>query len=113
MRAPQPGGLELHQGQQAVDFAVAGHQRGEDSPEAQRVLAERRAHPVLAGGGRVALVEDEVDHLEHRGQAVDELVAARDLERHARHGQGALGPHDALRDGPLANQKRACNLRRR
>ena len=33
-------------------------QLGEDAAEAQRVLAERRAHPVVAGGRRVALVED-------------------------------------------------------
>ena len=43
---------------------------------AARMRPRRRAsshrpgpHPVVAGGGRVALVEDEVDDLEHRGRA--------------------------------------------
>ena len=31
---PQSRGLELHQGQQAVYRRLAGHQRGEDPPEA-------------------------------------------------------------------------------
>ena len=44
------------------------------APEPQRVLAQRRAHPVVARGRRVPLVEDEVDDLEHRRQA---RVAAR------------------------------------
>ena len=57
---------------------------GEDAAEAQRVLAQRRAHPVVAGGRRVALVEDEVDDLEHRRQPRRELGAARHLERHLR-----------------------------
>ena len=45
-----------------------GSELGEDAPEPQRLLAQRRSHPVVAGGRRVALVEDEVDDLEHRGQ---------------------------------------------
>jgi hypothetical protein len=68
---------------------------------------------VLAGRRGVALVEDEVDHLEHRGQARGELVAAGDLERHAGLAQRALGAHDALRDGPLGDEERARDLRRR
>ena len=37
-------------------------------------------HPVVAGGGRIALVEDQVDDRKHRRQPGGELVAARDLE---------------------------------
>ena len=60
-----------------------GRQLGQHAPEAQRVLAQRRPHPVVAGGRRVALVEDQVDDLEHRRQPRGALVAARHLERHA------------------------------
>ena len=35
-----------------------GRELGEDAAEPQRLLAERRPHPVVAGGRRVALVED-------------------------------------------------------
>ncbi len=34
---PQPRGLELHQGQQAVHLRLARHQRGQDPPETQGV----------------------------------------------------------------------------
>ena len=65
------------------------------APPARRARARRgcgraaarprtaRAHPVVAGGRRVALVEDQVDDLEHRRQPRGELGAARHLERHA------------------------------
>jgi hypothetical protein len=38
---------------------------GQDAAEPERVLAQRRSNPVVAGGRRVALVEDEVDDFEH------------------------------------------------
>jgi hypothetical protein len=44
-----------------VDFWFGGSEFGEDVPEAERVFAEGGAHEVVAGGGGVALVEDEVD----------------------------------------------------
>jgi hypothetical protein len=109
----QPRSLKLHQGQQAVDLRLAVHQRGEDASEAQGVLAQRRPNPVLAGGRRVALVEDQVDDLEHGGQAVGQLVAAGDLERHVGLGERALGADDALRDGRLRDEERSRDLRRR
>ena len=45
---------------------VSRRQLRQDAPEAQRLVAQRGPRPVVAGGGRVALVEDQVDHLEHR-----------------------------------------------
>ena len=49
--------------------ASRGASVGQHAAQAQRVLAQRRPHPVVAGGRRVALVEDQVDDLEHRRQA--------------------------------------------
>ena len=103
-------GLDLHQRDEAVDLGLPRRQLGQDAAEAQRVLAQRRPHPVVAGGGRVALVEDQVDDLEHRGQAGRELVAARNLEGHPRLGQRPLGPHDPLGHGRLRDQERARDL---
>ena len=65
---------------------------------------------VVAGGRDVALVEDEVDDLEHRREPVRELRAARHLERHAGVRERALGPHDALGDGRLRHEKRPGDL---
>jgi len=52
-----------------------------------------------------SLVEHEVDHLEHRVEPRLALRAARDFERDARLAEGALGAHDALRDGRLGWRK--------
>ncbi len=104
-------GLNLHQRDEPVHLGFGGQQLGENAAEPQRLLAQRRAHPVLAAGGGVALVEDQIDHLEHRGDACGSLLGARHLERHARFGERALGAHDPLRDRRFGHQKRARDLR--
>ncbi len=79
----------------------------EDAAEAQRLVAQIGPHPVVAARGRVALVEDEIDDLEDRGQPRRQVPAARHLERHARLGQRPFRADDALRDGGLGHEKRA------
>jgi hypothetical protein len=69
----QPRGLDLHERDQAVDLGLLGREPGQDAPQAQRLVAQRGPHPVVARRGRIALVEDEVDDLEHRGQPRGEL----------------------------------------
>jgi hypothetical protein len=86
---------------------------GQHAAEAQRVLTERGPHPVVAGRRRVALVEDEVDDLEHRGQARGEIVPAGDLVGDPRLGERALRPDDPLGDGRLGDEERARDLRGR
>jgi len=93
-----------------LDLGLARHQRCEDPSEAQRIRAQRRADPVLAGARRVALVEHQVEHLEHRRQALSELVSGRDLKWHARLRECALGANYALRDRALGDEKRARDL---
>ncbi len=73
-----------------------------DDEKDVRILAEGRSHPVVTGGRRVALVEDEV-HLEHRRQTGGELRPAGDLEGDAR--LGPLGPDDSLGDGRLRDEE--------
>ena len=107
---PRARRLDLHQRDEAVDLRLLRSELGQDAPEPQRVLAERGPHPVVAGGRRVALVEDEVDDLEHRRQAGGELGSARDLEGDALLGEGPLGPDDALGDGRLRDEERARDL---
>src|SRR5439155_1081349 len=65
---------------------------------------------IAAGGRRVAFVEDEVDDLEHRGEARGELVLARHLKGDARLGERALRADDALGDRRLRNEKGARDL---
>src|SRR5262249_56371853 len=52
----QARGLDLHQGNQAVDLRLLRHEPGQDAAQAERVLAELRSDPVVPGGCGVALV---------------------------------------------------------
>ena len=65
---------------------------------------------VVAGGGGVALVEDEVDDLEDGGEAGGELGAAGDLEGDVLVGEGAFGADDALGDGGFGGEEGAGDL---
>ena len=102
--------MQLHQCHQAVHLGLPCRQLRHGTAQAQGLVAQRWPHPILARGGRVALVEHEVDHVEHRGEAQVELRAARHLERHVRLRQRPLGADDALGDGRLGDEKRARDL---
>ena len=86
------GGLDLHQRHQAVHLGLVRGQPGQDSAQPQRILAQPGPHPVVAGGGRVALVEDQVDDFEHRGEPGRQLLALRHLEGHLGLGQASSSP---------------------
>jgi hypothetical protein len=106
----EPRGLDLHQRHQAVHFRLPRREPRQDSPQTQRLFTERRPHPVVAGGGGIAFVEDQVDDLQHRRQPRRQLVASRHLERHPRLGEGPLGAHDALRQRRLRDEEGARDL---
>jgi hypothetical protein len=93
-----------------VDLRLLRRQPRQDAAEAQRLLAQRRPHPVVAGGRRVAFVEDEVDDLEHRGQTGGELGSTRHFEGRARLGERPSGAHDALGHRRLRNEERPRDL---
>lgn len=78
--------------------------------DSEGVLAEGGPHPVVPGGSRIALVEDEIDYFQDRRQTGGKLGASRDLEGNALFGKRALGAHDALRDGRFRHKKRARDL---
>src|SRR6266850_7778206 len=93
-----------------MDFRLLRNQLGHDAAEAQRLLAQRGPHPVLARGRRVAFVENQIDDFEHRREARGEVLLARDFETDARLGERALRADDALGDGRLRNEKGARDL---
>jgi hypothetical protein len=93
-----------------VHLGLGRHQLGQHPGQPDRVRAQRGPHPVVPGGGRVALVEDQVDDLEHGGQPGRPLRRARHLERHLLTGQRALGADDPLRDRGLGQQVGAGDL---
>ena len=66
-----------------MDLGLGREQLGEYAAETQRLLEQLGPQPPVAGGGGVALVEDQVDDLERGREAPGELVAGGDLERDA------------------------------
>jgi hypothetical protein len=103
-------GPDLHHRNEAVHLRLLRRELGEDAAQAQRVLAQAGAQPVVARGRGIAFVEHEIDDPEHRAEAAPQLLALRHRERHARRGERALGAHDALRDRRLRHQEGARDL---
>jgi hypothetical protein len=93
-----------------VDLWLVRRQLGEDSAQAERFLAQGRAHPIVARRRRVALVENQIDHFEHRRQPRLPIRPRRDLERNTRLGECPLRSDDSLRHGRLWNQERSGDL---
>ena len=88
-----------------MDLRLGRDELGEDAAQTESFIAQLRPDPVLAGRGRIALVEDQVDHLEHRAEARHANGSSRDLEPDARFGEGSLRPDDALGDGRDRDEK--------
>ena len=96
-----------------MGLRLAREQLRDEAAEAERIQAKGRPHPVVAGGRRVTLVEDEVDHLKHRPEPGLEVARRGDLERNVRSGQGPFRADDPLRDGRLGYEEGAPDLVRR
>ena len=93
-----------------MDLGFIGHQPCQDASESQGVLAQGRSDPVVAGRRRVALVEDEVDHLQDGCEAGLKIGALRDLERNVGLGQRPFRAHDPLADRGLRDKERSGDL---
>ena len=102
--------LDLHQRDEAVDLRLVHRDLCQDTAETERLLAELRPHPIVAGGGRVAFVENEIEDPEHRRKPGGAFGLARNLEGNARLGERPLGADNALGDGRLRHQERPGDL---
>ena len=87
-----------------------GHQPCEDPPQAHGLLAQFGTQPPLPRGGRVPLVEHQVEDLQHVGEASVAVLTRGHLERNLLLGQPPLGPHDALGDGGLRHEEGTGDL---
>jgi hypothetical protein len=93
-----------------VHFGFLGHQLGQHTRESEGVLAERGAQQVVARGGRVPLVEDQVDDFEYGSEPGLALGPVRHLEGDLLRGECPFGAHDALGDGRLRDEVGAGDL---
>ena len=109
-RAGDPRSLQLQQRLQAEHLGLVGREVGEHAGQPHRLGREVGAHPVVARGGGVALVEDQVDHGHHVVEPRGPLRARRQLELRAGRRQRLLRPRDALAHGRLAGEEAAGDL---
>jgi hypothetical protein len=56
-------------------------------------------HPIAAGGGRIAFVENQINDFEHSRKTSGQFLTARRLERHLPFSERPFGAHDALCHG--------------
>ncbi len=61
----QARGLDLHERDEPVNLGLRWSELGQDAAEPERIVTQGRPQPVVAGRGRVALIEDEVDDVEY------------------------------------------------
>jgi hypothetical protein len=97
--------LEKHECEQPGHLGLVGHQGAEDAREPDRLGAQLPPHERLGGRRRVALVEDQVERGEHRGESVGQLVVGRHDIGDAGAGDLALRPDEPLLHGRLGGQK--------
>src|SRR5713101_9661862 len=88
-----------------MDFGLCRCQFGQDTSETQRILAESRPQPVIASRRRVALVENEIDDLEHRRQTFGQLRPARNFEGNVFFSESPFGTDNTLSDSRFRNEK--------
>ena len=108
-----PGVVDEHQRQQAERLGLVGHQGAQGPGQPDRLGAQALPHELRAGGGRVALVEQEVEHGQHGGGPVHQEVGRRDAEGDAGVADLALGPDQPLGHGGLGDEEGPGDLRRR
>src|SRR5262249_5427826 len=108
--SPRTRRLELHQRDETVNLWFSWGELGENSAQAERIFAEPRPHPVISRGGGVALVENQVDHLEDGGKTGAEICRTRNFERDMSVRERPLGPDDSLGDGRFRDEEGPCDL---
>ena len=78
-RAGAAGVVEQHQRQQRMHIRLVGHQRDQQRGPAGWRRRTAPADQVSPRGGRVALVEDQIDHRQHRVEPLGQQVIGRHL----------------------------------
>ena len=101
---------QQHQGEQPHDLGFVGHQLGQDPAQADGLGAQLLADQGVAGAGRVALVEDQVDDGQHGPEPVREVGLVRDPVGDPGVADLALGPDQPLGHGRLGHQEGAGDL---
>ena len=101
---------EQHEREQSRDLTVVGQQLPHGAGESDGFAGELRALEFGPGGRRVALVEDQVQHVQHDTQPLGAFGLGRQGERDITGLDRLLGPADALRHRRLRHQEGGGDL---
>ncbi len=101
--------VQQHQSQEAHRLGLR-QELDQEASQADGLAGEVGAGERLARGGGVALVEHQVDHVEHRVEPVGQLDARRHLVGNARVADLGLGADDALRERGRRGEEGARDL---
>ncbi len=93
-----------------MNLRFVRHQFGDDTAQAQRVLAKRRANQILACRGAIPLVKDQVEDFKYRREAHRAIGTVRHFEWHARRSERALCANDPLRDRRFRHEECSYDL---
>ena len=108
----RPGVVEQHQRHQRPGL---GRGEAASTSRARRMassLRSRRVSRARAAGRCIPFVEDQVQHGQHAGQPLVELLRGRDLQRDGRGADLLLGPRDPLPHGRLGDDEGPGDLGR-
>src|SRR5271168_2376449 len=95
-----------------MNLRLAGKKLHKHSSKPPGVVAERGSHPFFPGCRGISLVEDQVDHREHRLHPPAQVVSARCLKGNMSFRESLLGAKDSLAYGLLRHKEGAGDLRR-
>ena len=109
-RPPRVG--QQHQRQQARHLAVVRQQPVQPAGKPDGLLRQRGHGQRVSLAGRVTLVEDEVEDVQHGAQPFGPLRPGGQAEVEPGAGDGLLGPADALGHRRLRDPERRGDLRR-
>ena len=99
------GIVQQHQGQQRYVLRFAWHQVAQYAAQPDGFGAEIGAHELVAGGGDVAFVKDQIDHGLHRGEALGEAFGRRNFVGNVGFLNLAFGAYQALRERRFGKEK--------
>jgi hypothetical protein len=103
---------EEHEREQSRHFTVVGQHPPHYPEQPHRLIRQLGALQVVAAAPDVALVEDQIQHVQHLAQSGRPLFAAGDPERHTRRLDALLRSSDALRHRRLRHEEGAGDLGR-
>jgi hypothetical protein len=101
---------QQHEREQPRALGVVRQQPCSTPAEPDRLGAQVDAEKACPAGGRVALVEDQINNGLHTRQTGGERVGGRHLEPDPRAADLALGPDEPLRESRLGSQERRSDL---